>query len=181
MGELITDRLRLRQWRDDDLAPFRRLNGDAEVMRYFPAPLSAEQSDALATRLRGAIDAQGWGLWVAERLGDGTFLGFVGLARPGFEAPFMPAVEIGWRLDRPFWGQGYATEAARACLDHAFGTLGLDEVVSFTAAINDRSRRVMERLHMTHDPADDFEHPRVAAGPLRTHVLYRIRGADRPG
>ena len=181
MTELSTERLRLRQWRDDDRAPFARLNADAEVMRYFPAPLSGEQSDALAAALREAIDEQGWGLWATERIADGAFLGFVGLGRPRFEAPFMPAVEIGWRLDRPFWGRGYATEAARTCLDHAFGALGLAEVVSFTAAVNDRSRRVMERLGMTHDPADDFDHPLVTHGPLRAHVLYRVRGADRPG
>ena len=174
MAELVTQRLRLRQWRDDDLAPFAALNADPEVMRYFPAPLTREQSDQLAGRIRSKIERQGWGLWAVEVAGGPPFIGFVGLSRPTFEAPFVPAVEIGWRLARMGWGHGYATEAAGAALGFGFEQLGLREIVSFTSTVNERSIRVMRRLGMSHDAADDFDHPRVADGPLRRHVLYRL-------
>jgi RimJ/RimL family protein N-acetyltransferase len=171
---ITTERLRLRQWRDDDLEPFAALNADPAVMEFFPAPLTREQSDALAARERAAIDERGWGLWAVEDDAH-ELAGFVGLSVPSFEAHFTPAVEIGWRLAREHWGRGYATEAACAVLAFGFDELGLDEIVSFTAEINARSRRVMERIGMTHDAAGDFDHPRVAAGPLRRHVLYRAR------
>jgi RimJ/RimL family protein N-acetyltransferase len=179
MPELRTPRLVLRQWRDADLEPFARLNADAETMRHFPAPLSRAASDALALRERARLAARGWGLWAVEAPEAAPFVGFVGLAEPGFEAHFTPAVEVGWRLAREHWGRGYATEAARAALAFAFAELGLDEVVSFTSPLNVRSRRVMERLGMAHAPDDDFDHPRLPEGhPLRRHVLYRLR---RPG
>jgi RimJ/RimL family protein N-acetyltransferase len=118
-------------------------------------------------------------LWALQRRSDHRFIGFAGLSRPSFEAHFMPAVEVGWRLARAAWGQGYATEAATASLAFAFDVFGLEEIVSFTVPANGRSRRVMERLGMTHDPADDFDHPRLAAGhPQRRHVLYRLARAD---
>ena len=175
MPALSTPRLVLRQWRDDDLEPFARLNADPEVMRFFPAPLARDQSDALAARARTGIDERGWGLWAVEVVDSSRFIGFIGLAEPGFEAHFTPAVEVGWRLSRDAWGNGYATEGARAALAHGFDGLGLAEIVSFTSAINRRSRNVMERVGMHHDPADDFEHPSVPDGPLRLHVLYRLR------
>lgn len=172
--QLRTDRLLLRGWRDSDLKPFAALNADPEVMRYFPAPLTREQSDALAGRASDGLGERGWGLWAVER--DGDFLGFTGLAVPGFEAHFTPAVEIGWRFVRSAWGSGYATEAGTAVLRFAFGELGLDEVVSFTAVGNRRSRAVMERIGMVRDADGDFDHPRVSASsPLRRHVLYRSR------
>lgn len=152
-------------------------------MRYFPAPLTPAQSDAFASHLRTLIDQQGWGLWAVEIRGGDPFIGFVGLSRPGFEAHFTPAVEVGWRLARHHWGKGYATEAATAALGCAFEELRCPEVVSFTAAINEPSLRVMQRLGMTHNPADDFDHPRVSAGPLRRHALYRLTAQqwwDRP-
>lgn len=173
MTERTTRRLLLRQWRESDLEPFAALNGDAEVMRYFPAPLTRAQSDALAQRARGAIAETGWGLWAVEHASSGSFIGFVGLAEPSFDAHFTPAVEVGWRLRREYWGNGYATEAACAALSFGFVQLALAEIVSFTAAANTRSRKVMTRLGMTHDPADDFDHPGVD-GPLRRHVLFRI-------
>jgi RimJ/RimL family protein N-acetyltransferase len=194
--QLRSDRLLLRHWRAEDREPFAAMNADPEVMRHFPAPLSREQSDALAAREQAAISEQGWGLWAVEvadggkagrgagapRGRDGapvaTFAGFIGLAVPRFTAHFTPAVEVGWRLARPFWGHGYATEGARAALTYAFGELGLQEVVSFTTVANAGSRRVMERLSMTHDPADDFDHPGLPDSPIRRHVLYRLR-ADR--
>jgi RimJ/RimL family protein N-acetyltransferase len=175
MPELRADRVLLRQWRDDDLEPFARLNADSETMRYFPAPLTREQSDRFAERERARIAERGWGLWAVEVVGGPSFVGFVGLGEPSFEAHFTPAVEIGWRLASEHWGHGYATEAARVAAAFAFDELRLEEIVSFTSAINERSWRVMERLGMTHDPADDFEHPAVPPGPLRLHVLYRLR------
>ncbi len=178
MAELRTERLVLRQWRDEDLGPFAELNADAETMRYFPAPPSREESDALAERARRQIEAEGWGLWAVEVAGSASFIGFVGLARPSFEEHFTPAVEVGWRLAREHWGRGYATEAGRAAVSHGFEELGLDEIVSFTSRLNEPSWRVMERLGMSRDPSEDFEHPRVPLGhPLRLHVLYRLSRA----
>jgi len=175
VGELRTDRLRLRQWTAEDFAPFAELNTDPEVMRHFPATLSRQQSDALAERERTAIAERGWGLWAVEVVDGPSFVGFVGLTEQTFPAHFTPAVEVGWRLAGSAWGHGYATEAARAAVAFGFGELGLDEIVSMTVPGNERSRRVMERLGMTRDPADDFDHPRVPAGsPLRRHVLYRL-------
>lgn len=182
--ELLTARLRLRGWQDGDLAPFAALNADPEVMRHFPSVLGREESDRLAARIRQKFAAQGWGLWAVELLpgaavegapAPGGFLGFVGLNRPEFEAPFTPCVEIGWRLARGAWGHGYATEAARAALDFAFRWLDLEEVVAFTYQGNLRSRAVMRRLGMSRDPAEDFDHPALPPGhPLRRHVLYRL-------
>jgi ribosomal-protein-alanine N-acetyltransferase len=172
---LRTERLLLRPWCDEDLAPFRRLNADRRVMEHFPAPLSAAQSDELGERIRTSLQRDGYGLWAAEEIASSSFVGFIGLSRPRFEAPFMPCVEVGWRLAHEFWGRGYATEGARAAADIAFTHLRLDELVSMTTVANTRSRRVMEKLGMTHDPADDFEHPLVAEGsPIRPHVLYRL-------
>lgn len=175
-GRLRTDRLLLRPWRDTDLAPFAALNADPEVMRHFPAPLTRTESDSLAHRLADGIDTRGWGLWALETVPDGEFIGFTGLSPVGFDAHFTPAVEIGWRLARTAWGRGHATEAARAALAFASDELGLEEVVSFTATGNARSRAVMARLGMTRTPHDDFTHPSLPPGhPLRSHVLYRLR------
>jgi RimJ/RimL family protein N-acetyltransferase len=172
---ITTPRLLLRQWREDDLAPFAALNRDPEVMRFFEEPLGAERSDAWARALAAAIDEQGWGLWALERRDTGEFIGFTGLQVPRHPLPFLPCVEVGWRLARPAWGHGFATEAGTASLAHAFGPLGLSEVVSMTAVPNVPSRRVMERLGMARDEHDDFDHPAVSTGhPLRRHVLYRI-------
>ena len=172
-----TARLLLRQWRDEDLEPFARLNADPEVMRHFPATLDRSTSDAVADRIRKHIDEHGWGLWAVEVL-DGArqgFAGFPGLARPRFDAHFTPAVEVGWRLRRGVWGNGYATEAAEAALAFGFRELGLEEIVSFTATGNIRSIAVMKRLGMHTDPAEDFDHPALVEGsPLRRHVLYRL-------
>jgi ribosomal-protein-alanine N-acetyltransferase len=174
MTDLLTERLRLRRWRPEDRAPFAALNADPEVMRYFPAPLTQEQSDAFVDRIEAAFDEHGYGLWAVEVLDSAPFIGFIGLAWQRFEAPFTPALEVGWRLAREHWGRGYAPEGARAALTVAFGTASVGEVVSMTAFVNEPSRRVMEKLGMTRDAADDFDHPNVPAGPLRHHVLYRI-------
>jgi RimJ/RimL family protein N-acetyltransferase len=172
--ELRTDRLLLRQWRDDDLEAFAELNSDPEVIRHFPRGLSRAESDTLADRQRTLIAERGWGLWAVEA--PEGFIGFVGLSEPRFEAHFTPAVEVGWRLAKRGWRKGYATEAARSVVAFGFDELALEEIVSFTFAGNERSRGVMERLGMTHDPADDFDHPLLPArDPLRHHVLYRLR------
>ena len=172
--ELVTDRLVLRGWRPADRAPFAALNADPEVMRHFPRTQSRAESDTLVAAQRTLIEERGWGLWAVEA--PERFIGFVGLSVPRFEAHFTPAVEVGWRLARHGWGKGYATEAARAAVAFGFSELGLDEIVSFTAVGNDRSRRVMERLEMTWDAAEDFQHPLLEVGdPLRHHVLYRLR------
>jgi RimJ/RimL family protein N-acetyltransferase len=173
---LVKPRLRLREWRDSDLAPFAALNADPEVMRYFPEPLDRAASDAMVGRIRDHFDRHGFGPWALEIPGVADCAGFVGLMVPAFEAHFTPCVEIGWRLTRAAWGRGYATEAARAVLDYAFTVLKADEVVAMTVPANRPSRAVMDRLGMTHDPADDFDHPRVPEGhALRRHVLYRKR------
>lgn len=175
MAGLTTERLVLRQWRESDRAPVAALNADPSVMEHFPATLNRAESDALVDRLGGDIDRRGFGFWALERRSDDAFLGFTGISVPPYDAPFMPAVEIGWRLARDAWGQGYATEAARAALAHGFDEVGLDEIVSFTATVNLRSIAVMERIGMTRDLDGDFAHPNVAPGHrLERHVLYRV-------
>ena len=172
---LETERLRLRRWRPADRAPFAAINTDAAVMEYYPAPLSRAESDAMVDRIEEGFEGRGFGLWAVDVAATEEFVGYVGLAPASFEAHFTPAVEVGWRLAHRHWGQGYAPEAARAAVGDGFGRLGLAEIVSFTAAINDRSRRVMEKLGMTHDPAEDFDHPALPDGHrLRRHVLYRL-------
>jgi ribosomal-protein-alanine N-acetyltransferase len=176
--ELTTERMWLRAWRPEDRTPFAALNADPEVMRHFPTLLSRRESDALADRIEAHLDGEGWGLWAMEQRSTGAFLGFTGLARPIFDAPFMPAVEIGWRLARDAWGQGYASEAARVSTTFAFDDIGLEEIVSMAVVANARSRAVMERLGMRRDPAEDFDHPLVAEPHLRRHVLYRLAAAE---
>ena len=168
-----TQRLNLRQWRAADRDPFAALTSDPEVMEYFPATLSRQQSDALIDRHQALLDAGKPGLFAVEVRETGEFIGFVGLAVPNFEAAFTPCVEIGWRLAQAHWGQGYATEAARAALQVGFGQLALDEIVAFTAAPNLRSSAVMAKLGM--QPDGRFEHPAVPVGhALREHLLYRL-------
>ena len=179
---LDTARLLLRRWVAADRVPFAALNADPRVMEYFPAVLTAAASDALVERIEQGFERSGFGLWALERRDTGQFIGFVGLSRPGFTAhftaPSAPAVEVGWRVAADSWGHGYASEAAAAALAFGFEVLGLHEIVSFTARRNLRSRRVMERIGMTHDPADDFAHPALeSTHPLSCHVLYRARAA----
>ena len=179
MTTLSTERLELRPWARADLAPFAALNADPEVMRYMPRTLDRAESDALAAQAAAALAARGLGPWVLELRSEREFLGMVGLAEVTFPAHFTPSLEVLWRLKRAAWGRGYATEAARACLELAFATLEVPEVVAFTVPENRRSRAVMERLGMRRDPRDDFEHPRLPAGhPLRPHVLYRLAAVE---
>jgi len=166
-------RVLLRQWEDRDCLSFAELNADPVAMRFFPSTLTREESDAVVDRLRAVIAKNGWGFWCLEI--DGRCAGFTGLNVPTFDAPFMPAIEIGWRMLPRYWGRGYATEAARLALEYCFDVLKADEILAFTAPANARSRAVMQRLGMRRDIEGDFDHPRVAVGhPLRRHVLYRI-------
>ncbi|MFC8416753.1 GNAT family N-acetyltransferase [Streptomyces coelicoflavus] len=178
MSELRTDRLVLRDWRAADLAPWAAMNADPAVRAYFPEVLTREQSEASVARFRADLDRRGWGWWAVELAATGEFVGFAGLDPVADGMPFT-GVEAGWRLARPAWGHGYATEAARAVVSYGFERLGLAEVLAVTAAGNLRSRAVMDRLGMSHDPADDFDDPEVPEGPLRRSVVYRIRAGDR--
>jgi RimJ/RimL family protein N-acetyltransferase len=172
--ELRTERLLLRQWHDHDLDLWAALNADPEVREFLGGTLTREQSAAALGRFRDDLAARGWGWWAVEVAGTGEFAGFAGLDPVEKEMPFT-GVEIGWRLARQAWGQGYATEAARACLGYGFDTLRLPEILAVAAAGNVRSHAVMRRLGMTHDPAEDFTDPTAPPGPLQASVLYRIR------
>jgi RimJ/RimL family protein N-acetyltransferase len=174
-----TERLRLRAWRDSDLEPFARLNADPRVMQFFAARLTTDESDRMADGIRRHIEQHGWGLWAVEVVGVTPFAGFIGLAEPRFDAHFTPCTEVGWRLGPELWGHGYATEGARASIEFGFRELDLSEIVSFASAGNKPSHRVMERVGMTRNAADDFDHPVLPDGhPLRRHVLYRRRRAS---
>ena len=174
-------RVQLRGWRDDDLDAFAALDADAEAGYWLGGPFDRAASRARMAAIRVRLDGQGFGFWALELPGVAPFIGCAGLNRPGFAAPFLPAVEIGWRLARPYQRRGLALEAARQVLAHAFGPLGLTGVVAFTAIGNVRSRALMVRLGMQHDPDGDFDHPQLPAGhPLRRHVLYRLARDARP-
>ena len=171
---LTGERVLLRPWQDRDADAFAAMNADPRVMKFFLAPLSREESDALLARMRAVIEERGWGWWCVEI--DGECAGFTGLSVPPYETPFSPCVEVGWRFRPHFWGHGYASEAARLALGYGFNALRLPEIVSFTAASNNASRRVMERIGMQRDMGGDFDHPRIPAKhPLRRHVLYRLQ------
>jgi RimJ/RimL family protein N-acetyltransferase len=179
-NELSTPRLLLRRWRETDRAPFAALNADPLVMECFPSRLTKAESDDLLAKIEAGFETRGYGLWALEVRATSEFVGFTGITIPSFTAHFTPAVEVGWRLARSAWGQGYATEAGLASVAFGFQDAGLDEIVSFTSAVNVRSRRVMERIGMTHDPADDFDHPKLdESDRLRPHVLYRISTMNR--
>lgn len=176
--DIRTERLLLRRWRQDDRPLFAAINADPRVMELFPKLLSREESDATVDRIEAHFAHHGFGVWAVEVPGVTPFAGFVGLAHPRFEASFTPCVEIGWRLAAEHWGRGYATEGAKAALAFGFEELKLAEILSFTVEGNVRSRRVMEKIGMTHSPADDFDHPLLPEGhKLRRHMLYRATSA----
>jgi RimJ/RimL family protein N-acetyltransferase len=177
---LITQRLLMREWRDDDRPAYADLNADTVVMEHFPGTLTASQSWEMVDRMRDAWETRGFGLWAVDVADTKQFIGFVGLASPTWDAPFTPCVEVGWRLARHAWGHGYAPEAAAAAIAWGFENLDLprDQVVSFTTVGNTKSRRVMEKLGMLHDPADDFDHPLLPDWAGRRHVLYRLSRRD---
>lgn len=170
-----TERLVLRTWRRGDRAPFAAMCADPCVMSHFPAPLTCAESDEFLERIGQHFDTYGFGFWAVEERASGWLAGLVGLAVVKLDVPFTPAIEIGWRLARRFWGRGYASEAARASLAYGFKRLKLKEIVSFTAAANHRLQRVMERIGMVRDPRGDFDHPGIEDGhPFQRHVLYRM-------
>ena len=174
INTIETERLYLRQWRASDFAIFAEMNADLDVMKYFPKPLSPKVSDAIAKKCLQLIEDKGWGFWAVSLKETDTFIGMVGLNEAHADMPFAPAFEIAWRLHKDYWGQGYATEAARASLHYAFTELALEEVVSFTAVINKRSQLIMQRIGMT-DTGKNFYHPMLEADHrLAEHVLYKI-------
>ena len=172
-AEMLSPRLRLRRWSEADVEPYSAINADPRVTEFLRKPLTRDQTEELIRWKEAAFARNGFGFWAVELRESRELIGMVGLGIPGFEAPFMPCIEIGWRLGAAHWGHGYATEAAREVLETAFRLPGIPEVVSFTAASNLRSRRVMEKLGMRYD--GEFDHPWLeAASPLRRHVLYRL-------
>jgi RimJ/RimL family protein N-acetyltransferase len=169
-----TDRLILREWQPSDLVPFADLNSDPRVMEFFPATLSRSETETMTLKIEERMRRQGFGLWAAEVKRTKDFIGFIGLNVPSDPLPFLPCVEIGWRLAFDYWGNGYAQEGARAVLAFGFKKLHLKEIVSFTTTGNLRSRRVMERIGMAYDAQGDFDHPRLPKDhPLLRQVLYR--------
>ncbi len=176
---LRTSRLILRPWVDADVDAWAALNADPRVMEFFPSTYDRARSESSAAAMRRDLARDGYGWWALEVAGGAAFTGVVALQQVPFQAPFTPALEVGWRLAHDYWGRGYATEGAHAALDFAFDALGRDEVVAMTARPNLRSQRVMQRLGMRHDSCDDFDNPMLEADhPLRRHVLYRVRRDD---
>jgi len=172
---LRTERLLLRGWRDEDREPYAAINADPQVREFFPELLTRAQSDAQIAVFDEHFAAHGFGMWALELRSSGELIGFAGMDLATYDAHFAPAIEIGWRLARSAWGHGYASEAAREALRFGFAELELEEIVACTTPANLRSRAVMERLGMTRDPGEDFDHPEIAAGhPLCAHVLYRL-------
>jgi RimJ/RimL family protein N-acetyltransferase len=176
-----TERLLLREWQKSDREPFARISADPRVMEFMPSRLSPAESDLLVDRIENHFRERGFGLYALELRHERAFVGYVGLSVPAFQAHFTPCVEIGWRLSADYWGRGLATEAAGSIVRLAFESLALNALIAFTVPANVRSRRVMEKIGMTHDLSDDFEHPNLPEGhPLRRHVLYRLRRAECP-
>jgi RimJ/RimL family protein N-acetyltransferase len=180
VAEIGTDRLIMRGWQESDLAPWAAMNADPEVRRYVGPLLTAGQAAAWVLNYQDDLDRYGFGFWALEVRASGEFIGFTGLNTVDEEMPFT-GVELGWRLARPAWGHGYATEAGRAALRYGFGTMGLPEVIAVTMAGNVRSQAVMRRIGMTTDPADDFDDPDVDEESLRRHVVYRKLRDPEPG
>jgi ribosomal-protein-alanine N-acetyltransferase len=172
---LTTPRLKLRPWRESDLAPFAAMNADPRVMRHFPKILTRQECDAAVQRFQNQFAQHGFSIFAVELIATGDFIGSIGLTHPLFESHFTPCVEIGWRMRHEFQRRGHATEAARGLLRFGFDTIQLDEIVSFTVWANQSSWSLMERLGMTHNPAHDFDHPKVPKDhPLSRHILYRL-------
>ncbi len=171
-----TSRLCLREWKNSDAEIFIEMNGNDKVMEFFPALLSAEETLAMIERTKKFIADHKFGFWAAERKDTNEFIGFVGLSIPRFQTDFTPCVEIGWRLAQKHWGNGFAPEAAAACLNYGFDILKLTEIVSFTSVLNTKSMNVMKKIGMHY--VKDFEHPGIEDGNrLKTHVLYSKKAA----
>jgi RimJ/RimL family protein N-acetyltransferase len=178
MKHIETERLILREWKDDDKKPFARMNSDPIIMEYFPRRLDETDSNRLVGRFRQHFEKHGFGPYAVENRKDGEFMGFVGLHAVDFEAHFTPATEIAWRLDYGYWGQGYATEAAQAVLKHAHTELNIPEVVAFAVHDNMRALHIMEKIGMQRDMKGDFDYPHLRKDhPLGKFVLYRSLAA----
>lgn len=174
-----TERLILRNWEAKDTAPFIKMNQDPKVMEFFPGLYSSEETIQSINNFKRSIEEHGYGMFACELKEDGQFIGFIGLMYRDFEASFTPCVEIGWRIIHEYWGKGLAVEAARKCLDIGFNEFNLGEIVSFTASVNKRSERVMQKLGMSRDPTHDFYHPKLESQhPLAWHILYRLGKND---
>ena len=178
-AEIRTERLLLRRWREADFAAYAGLQADLEVRRFFERPMTLEEGLEDGRRHAHEFDRNGFDLWVVERPGEAPFIGVAGVRRIPHPMPFEPLIDVGWLLLPAFWGRGYATEAAQAALHDAFTRADLEEIVAYTSRLNEPSQRVMERLGMTRDPAEEFDHPRVTSdSPIRRQVLARLsRGA----
>lgn len=171
-----TERLYLRNWIEEDIAPYYSLNQHPKVIEFLREPLTMQQVEDFIVAANQHQTKHGYTLWAVEPKNRPTCIGFIGLNYTTWEAPFTPAVEVGWRLDADWWGKGYATEGAKACLVYGFNTCGLQEIVSFTVSENNRSRRVMEKIGLIRDVNGDFAHPKLEPDhPLSKHVLYRIK------
>lgn len=172
-----TSRLLLRDWREEDIIPFAGINKDEQVMEYFLKKLTDEESFDFYRRIRDEFEHCGYGLYAVESKAERRFLGYVGFHNINFDVDFAPGVEIGWRLSADVWGKGYATEAAVACLEYGKSQLRLNEILSFTSLLNERSERVMQKIGMK--KIKEFGHPLVAVdNPLHRHVLYGISFQD---
>ena len=172
-----TPRLLLGDWKENDLDIFATMNADSEVMRYFPEPYSEERTKQLYDDIQKEFAEFGYGLYATRERKSGRFIGFIGFHHANFEADFCPCIEIGWRLHKPFWNNGYATEGAKACLQHGFGKLGFDRIYSFTAIQNIPSQRVMQKIGM--QEYSSFHHPKVPENhPLKPHICYVINKED---
>jgi len=179
MTRIRTDRLVLREWQESDLAPWAAINADPEVREHLGDPLTRAQSDASVARFQAEFAERGFGWWAVEEHVSGSMIGLAGLDLVEDAMPF-DGVEVGWRLARAAWGHGYATEAALATLTFGFETLALPEILAVTTEGNLRSRAVMRRIGMSHNPADDFDDPTVPDGPLTRSVLYKIARPTAP-
>lgn len=178
--DIRTERLLMRRWRDEDREAFAAMNADPAVMEHMQGLMTRERSDAFIDRIEATWDAHGWGLWAIEVPGVAPFVGYAGLW-PADYVTGEPMVEVGWRMIREHWGNGYVTEAAREALRFGFEEVGLDEIVSFTVPQNERSWRVMERIGLDRDPSGDFDHPNVDATAypqLVRHIFYRLGRAE---
>lgn len=172
--ELESPRVLLREWRDDDLAPWITLNSDPINLKYFPRTYTPEESTASFQRIRERLDSNDFGLWAAEEKSSGNFMGFVGIASQNLDGvSFMPCHEIGWRLDKEFWGRGYATEAAKVALDFALNELHIPVIYSYTAIANEPSINVMRKIGLHFRPDLEFDHPNIPEGsPVKRHLVY---------
>lgn len=175
--QLETQRLIIRPWKSSDLADFAVMSRDPQVMRYFPDLLDQQQSQALAQRIQQLIFKHGWGFWAVELKSTQQFIGLTGLHSLAEKFDFTPAVEIGWRFDHRYWRQGFAKEAAKACLAFGFDQLKLDQIYAFTTLANSASESLMQKLGMSF--VKHFAHPEMLPDhPLSQHVLYQLDAAD---